>query len=47
MSIYPELVIAPDDVSGSWNRFVEEFGIMVKWKTLDAGTKMATQGTGA
>ena len=40
LSNFPELIIAPDDVSGSWNQFVEKFSIMVKWKTLDLGTKM-------
>ena len=47
LSIFPELVIGPDDVSESWNRFREEFDIMVEWKTLDVGTKTVTQGTGS
>ena len=47
LSNFPELIIAPDDVSGSWNQFVEEFSIMVEWKTLDLGSKMVTQGTGS
>ena len=42
LSIFLEVVIAPDDVSGLWNQFVEEFDIMVEWKTLDARTKMVT-----
>ena len=46
LSNFPELIIAPDDVSGPWNRFVEKFDIMVEWKTLDLGTKIVTQGTG-
>ena len=29
LSNFPELIIAPDDVSGSWSRFVEKFDIMV------------------
>ena len=37
---FPELIIVPDDVSGSWNQFVKEFSIMVKRKTLDLGTKV-------
>ena len=47
LSIFSELVIAPDDVSGQWNRFIKQFDIMVEWKNLDAGTKMVTHGTGA
>ena len=47
LSNFPELIIAPDDFSGSWNQFVEEFSIMVEWKSLDLGTKMVTQGTGS
>ena len=46
LSNFPKLIIAPDDVSGSWNQFVEEFSIMVEWKTLALGTQMVTQGTG-
>ena len=44
---FPELIIALNNVDGSWNRFVEEFDIMVEWKTLDLDTKMVTQGTGS
>ena len=39
LSIFPELVIVPDNASGSWNRFVEKFNIMVKWKTLFVKTQ--------
>ena len=47
LSIFLELVIAPDDVSSMWNWFLEEFDIMVEWKPLDLGTKIVTQGTGS
>ena len=46
LSIFPEFVMAPDDVSGLWTLLVEEFDNMVEWKTLDAGTNIVTQGTG-
>ena len=38
------LIIAPDKVSGLWNRFMTEFDIMAEWDPFDADTSMVTHG---
>ena len=39
MSGFAELIILPDDdVSGSWNRFMKRFAIIIGWKTVVEGT---------
>ena len=43
----PELVINPEDVSGSYQRWLEEFQISIEQKTLEMGTRQVDETTAA